>query len=283
MGVSTIVEPAPRVSLGSREQLLADLQEAMGPGMLRMALVIFGLAGFESYVDRVGWIEGEALLDALAARIDAAVAESASCYRARRDEFALLFDPERTPLTPLLQRVTAALDEPGGPIPVGAAYGIVVVPDEATRPLAALQLADERLAAVQPGRQPRERRRYLRPGSRDDGAGAASSVVLEAELASAARIRRVERLLDIAETLTKLADAARIDDAGPGRLQGHAAGADRIPLLLKELALKLAALKSLDGTVIEEAGELLASPVASSMRTKVLSALDEIGETLAAA
>ncbi len=139
--------------------------------------------------------------------------------------------------------------------------------------MAALQLADERLSAVQPGRQPRDRRRYLRPGFRDEGA----------DLPSAAGIHRVERLLDIAETLSKLADAARIDDAGPGRLQGQATGADRIPLLVKELALKLAALKALDGTKIAEATALLASPVASTMRTKVLSALDEIGEVLVAA
>jgi GGDEF domain-containing protein len=281
--VTLTAEPALRIALGSREQLLADLQERMRPGAARSALVIVGLTGFEEFVDRHGWLEGEALLGALASRLNGAVAGSASCYRARRDEFALLGDPELVPLAPLLERLTAALDEPDGPIPVGAAYGTVVVPDEAPHPLAALQLADERLTAAHPGRRPRERRRYLRPGSRDDGAGASSSVVLEAELASAARIRRVERLLDIAETLTKLADAARIDDAGPGRLQGQATGADRIPLLLKELSLKLAALKALDGTEIAEANTLLTSPVATTIRTKVLTALDEIGEVLQAA
>ena len=169
--VSMIAEPMLRVALGSREQLLADLQEAMRPGAVRSALVIVGLTGFQEYVDRHGWLEGEVLLDALATRLDEAVAGSSSCYRARRDEFALLCDPERAPLAPLLQRVTAAVAEPDGSIPVGAAYGTVVVPDETSDPLAALQLADERLTGAQPGRQPRERRRYLRPGSRDDRAG----------------------------------------------------------------------------------------------------------------
>ena len=280
--VSLIAEPALQTALGSREQLLADLQEAMQPGAGRSALLIVGLTGFEQFVDRHSWVEGEALLDALSARLGQAVGGSARCYRARRDEFALLCDPEDVPLAPLLERVTAALAEPDGPIPVAAAFGTVVVPDETSHPLAAVQLADERLTAAHPGRHPRERRRYLRPGSRGHAA-ADSSVVLEAELTSAARIRRVERLLDVAETLTKLADAARIDDAGPGRLQGQASGADRIPLLLKELGLKLAALKALDGTEIAEANALLASPVASTMRTKVLSVLDEIRETLAAA
>lgn len=281
--MSITAEPALRVALGSREQLLADLQEGMRPGAVRSALVIVGLTGFREFVDCHGWLEGEALLDALELRLAEAVAGSASCYRARRDEFALVCNPERVPLGPLLQRLTDVLAEPDGPIPVGAAYGTVVVPDETSHALAALQLADERLTEAHPGRQPRERRRYLRPGSRDDPAGASSSVVLEAELASAARIRRVERLLDVADTLTKLADAARIDDAGPGRLQGQATGADKIPLLIKELGLKLAALKALDGTEISEATTLLSSTVASTMRTRVLAALDEIGETLAAA
>jgi GGDEF domain-containing protein len=279
--VSLTAEPSLRVALGSREQLLADLQEAMRPGAGRSVLLIVGLTGFQDFVDRRTWLEGEALLDALSTRLGEAVGGSARCYRARRDEFALLCDPEGVPLPPLVERVTAALAEPEGPIPVAAVFGTVVVPDETSHPLAAIQLADERLTASHPGRPPRERRRYLRPGSRGRDAGAASSVVLEAELTSAARIRRAERLLDIAETLTKLADAARIEDAGAGRLQGQAAGADRIPLLLKELALKLAALKALDGTEIGEANALLASPVTSTMRSKVLGVLDEIGETLA--
>jgi GGDEF domain-containing protein len=283
--VSAIAESGRQVFLGSREELLADLEEAMQPGVVRMALVIVGLTGFAEFVDRVGWIEGEALLDDLAARLDCAVGESASCYRARRDEFVLLYEPGSAPLAPLLERATAALGEHEGP--VAAAYGTVVVPDEASRPLAALQLADERLSTAQPGRQPRERRSYLRPGSRADPPGPVPSTMPhpqpQLQQANVTRIWRVERLLDVAETLAKLADAARIDDAGVGRLQGHASGADKFPLLLKELALKLAALKALDGSEIAEAEMLLRSPVAGTMRTKVLSALDEIGLVLAAA
>ena len=139
---------------------------------------------------------------------------------------------------------------------------------------------------MQPGRQPRDRRRYLRPGLHAAPAEASPSAspargppgrARRGDCDRAARIQRVDRLLDVAETLTKLADAARIDDAGPGRLQGQASGADKIPLLLKELALKLAALKALDGSEISEAATLLAAPAAATMRTKVLSALDEIG------
>jgi GGDEF domain-containing protein len=278
--VSAIAESAPRVSLGNREDLLADLADAMRPGVLRTALVIFGLTGFPEFVDRVGWFEGEALLDGLAARLDGVVGGSATCYRARRDEFALLLDPESASLAPLLERAITALGEHHGQ--VAPAYGTVVVPDEASRPLAALQLADERLSSAQPGRQPRARRSYLRPVSSAEPVTTASPAATP-QPESPTRIWRVERLLDIAETLTKLADAARIDDAGPGRLQGQASGADKIPLLLKELALKLAALKALDGSEIAEAETLLQSPVAGTMRTKVLSALDEIGLVLAAA
>ncbi len=278
-------------SLGNREQLLADLEEAMRPGVLRMALVIVGFSGFPEFVDRAGWLEGEALLQALAARLDEAVGDTAACYRARRDEFALLYDPGTAPLAALLERTIAALGGHPVPTPLTPAYGTVVVPDEASHPLAALQLADERLAAVAPGRQPRERRRYLRPGIQDappDGGTSSGRLeALQTELAeataAASRIQRVDRLLDLAETLSKLADAAKIDNVGAGRLQGQASGADKIPLLLKELGLKLAALRSLDGCELAEAASLLASPAAGTMRTKVLSALDEIGTVLAAA
>ena len=295
------VSEAPRAagprSCKSREQLLADLAEAAKPDLLPKALAVFALDGFSEFVERLGRVEGEAVLAELANRLERAVSSAGSCYRPREDEFALLCDAGGPSLEPLFDRAIAALREPGRPVPLSAAFGSVLVPDEATDPIAALRLADERLSAAQPGRRPRERRQQVRPGSErvDSGATApagASAEPLQAihgELVkastSALRIRRVDQLLDIAATLTMLADAVRVDEAEPGRLQGQPRAPARMLLLLKELDVKLAALEALEGPVIEQALKLVQepAPLASNMSAKVLTALDEIAAALTAA
>lgn len=286
------------LSFGSREQLLADLAEAVKPNLRPKVLAIFALAGFREFVDHLGRLESQALLAELASRLEQSVTPAGSWYRPREDEFALLGDAGDPALEPLLDHAVAALCRPGRPVPVTAAFGSVVVPDEASDPIAALRLADERLTASQPGRQPRERRRHLRPGAQRDrprsrgGSDIAPAEPLESirsELveasANARRTRRIDQLLDVAGTLAMLADAVRIDYRDTGTLQGQPRDAARMPLLLKELGIKLAALEALEGPAIAEAMKLVQepNPLASNMSQKVLTALDEIRAALAAA
>jgi len=281
---------------GSREQLLADLAEAVEPDSAPTALAIFALDGLREFVDRVGRMEGEALLAGLASRLEQAVSSDGSCYRPREDEFALLCDASDPLLELLLGRAAAALCEHGRAVPVTAALGSVVVPGEASDPIAALRLANTRLTAAQLGRQPRERRRDFRPGTqRDRPSSTAENDVASAEplraihgelveaSANALRMRRLDQLLDIAGTLTTLADAVRVDDREAGTLQGRPRDSARLPLLLKELALKLAALNALKGPVIAEATKLVQepNPLASNVNAKVLTALDEIAAAVA--
>lgn len=286
---------------GSREELLADLAEAMRPGAQPRRLAIFALEGFGEFTDRLGRVEGETLLAGLAKRFELAVGDAGSCYRPRTDEFALLCEAGGPSIELLLERAATALSEPRRPVPVTAAYGSIVVPSEASEVGEALRLADERLEAAQPGRPARERRRQVRPGSERQSATAALEstavaatapseplLAIHGELveasANALRIRRVDQLLDIAATLTMLADAVRIDDREGGTLQGRPRDAARVPLLLKELGLKLAALVALDGPELVEATRLVREPtLAASMSAKVLTALDEIGAALTAA
>jgi hypothetical protein len=103
--------------------------------------------------------------------------------------------------------------------------------------------------------------------------------------ADARRTRRIDQLLDVTGTLTMLADAARIDTRDTGTLQGRPRDGARIPLLLKELGIKLAALKALEGPEIAEAMKLIQEtrPLAANISAKVLTALDEVGAALAAA
>ncbi len=294
------VPEAPRAgepgSCKSREQLLADLAEAAKPDLLPKALAVVALDGVGELVERLGGVRAEAVLAELADRLEQTVSSAGSCYRPRKDEFALLCDAGDPSLQPLLERAIAALREPGRPAPLNAAFGSVLVPDEASDPIAALRLADERLTAAQPGRAPRERRQQVRPGSERlragaDGEAAAAEPLqaIHGELVkastSALRIRRVDQLLDIAGTLTMLADAVRIDEGEPGRLQGQPRSPARMLLLLKELDVKLAALEALEGPVIEATVKLVQepTPLASNMSAKVLTALDEIAAALTAA
>jgi GGDEF domain-containing protein len=285
------------VQLGTRESLLVDLTEAVRHEARTSVLVIFGLAGFRGLVEHRGRPEGQALLAELSARLEHALGRAGACYRPREDEFALLCDASHPDLDSLLDRAVAALCDGGSPVSVTAAFGRVVVPAEASDPIAALRLADTRLAAAQPGREPREQRRHLRPvapgdlppGPEGEVAPIGPLAAMHAEMleASACALRkwRIDRLLDIADTLTVLADAARIDDRQTGALQGMPRDPARIPLLAKELGLKLTALRVLGGPDVPAAKVLAEETHPRGVNTgvRVLAALDEIGEALAAA
>ena len=290
------VEIAPRVAelssgLGSRDQLLSALEEATRDGRSKM-LAVFALDGFRNFEEQCGRREAEALLSRLAERLEQDVNHGASWYRPRHGEFALIHDAADPDLDAILRRAAAALREPELAVPIAAAYGSALVPDEAAEPIDALRLADTRLSAAQPDRPRRDRRAQARPGDRREPApappagdplAAIHSELIEAS-ASASRMRRVEQLLDIGRTLTSLADAGRIEDGGIGTLAGKPRDAARIPILMKELGLKLAALSALDGPEVSETAKLLAAPGApSSLTARVHDALDEIATALAAA
>jgi hypothetical protein len=102
--------------------------------------------------------------------------------------------------------------------------------------------------------------------------------------ADARRVRRVDQLLDLAGTLTQIADAARIEWGDTGKLMGQPRDPGRIPLLLQELELKLTGLQALGEPELAATKRLTGmanSP--ASIDTAVLDAIDEIKATLAAA
>ena len=303
VAVENVVElvPADRLSrFGSRERLLVDLGEAMRPDGAPQVLALFALTGFHECVARLGRPGSQALLGRLSSRLEQVVGPTGRCYWPREDEFALLCDAATPALESLLERAAAALSERSAAVAVTATCGAVAVPAEAADPLSALQLADARLSDAQPGREARGRRQTFADVRRHepdpptdsrtaDDPSAEPLKALQAEMieASASRMRmwQVDQLLDLARTLTELADAARIDDGQTGGLQGQPRDAPRIPLLLKELGLKLAALRALGGPEIPGLSSLVgdANPRAGNTSAKVIAALDEIGTVLAAA
>lgn len=58
----------------------------------------------------------------------------------------------------MIDAAVAALRERAAPVAVTASWGAAMLPDEATDPVAALRLADERLASNAPRRRRRNRR-----------------------------------------------------------------------------------------------------------------------------
>jgi GGDEF domain-containing protein len=263
------------VRLGTREDLLADIGQAVQPGVAPRALVLLALDGFREYADRVGPLESRSLVSHLATRLDEAVRPVGSCYRAREDEFAVLCDADGATLEPLVDNAAATLRDPALRVSVAVAWGSVVLPEEASDPVGALKLADQRLAANRP-----VRRAGSPPGPPlDDPLLAIHGELVEAS-ANAVKMRQVDQLLDIAETLAQLAEAARTEDTGEsGRLRGGPRDPARIPILMRELSLKVAALAAFGGPVIDAAAELLALPSTQfiAIPTKVLAALDQIG------
>ena len=261
---SPVLASAPGRCLGSREQLLAEITAAVRPGVSPRAFVLLAFDGFRDFADRVGQIESRTLLHDLVARLEEAVSPAGACFRAREDEFAVLCDAEPTTLEPLLEHAAEMLREPGAHANVALAWGSVVLPDEASDPATALRLADERLGANRP----------MRRAGRSPGASPAADPL-------AVRTRHVDGLLDVAATLSQLAEAVRVDesDQASGRLRGGPREPARIPLLIGKLGLKLAALQAFGGPEIAAASEIAASTSThySQLAPKVIVALDQIG------
>jgi two-component system, cell cycle response regulator len=141
--------------LKNRRSLLADLElqlELSSPAAPR-ALLLFDLDGFKEYNDAFGHPAGDELLVRLAARLADVVGSSGHAYRLGGDEFCALVLPGREGVEPLVSACSLALTDRGEGFEVGSSFGSVLLPEEATTPTQALQLADRRMYARKGGRR----------------------------------------------------------------------------------------------------------------------------------
>ena len=141
--------------LRNRRSLMADLevQFALATPASPRALLLFDLDGFKEYNDAFGHPAGDGLLERLAARLSETVGPSGHAYRLGGDEFCALVAPDRDGVEALLVACSAALNERGEGFEVTCSFGSVLLPEEASSPSQALQLADRRMYARKGGRR----------------------------------------------------------------------------------------------------------------------------------
>jgi diguanylate cyclase (GGDEF)-like protein len=140
--------------LGNRRRLTSELSETFERAAAghRSMLLLFDLDGFKNYNDTFGHLAGDALLTRMGAKLKDAVAPGGAAYRLGGDEFCARIDLDGGTPDELIARASAALVETGPQFAVRGSLGIVVLPDEAESPEAAIQLADERMYANKRGR-----------------------------------------------------------------------------------------------------------------------------------
>jgi GGDEF domain-containing protein len=142
--------------LYNRNKLLSDLEQALVPGSPPSLLAVFELVGIKPLVAAMASEEVDSLLVRLALRLMHELGPAAESYRPRREEFCALLPAAQAEA--ILERTTAGLAEAAKPYPIAVVYGTALLPDEATEPLAALEIADERLFALTSPHEYRRRR-----------------------------------------------------------------------------------------------------------------------------
>jgi diguanylate cyclase (GGDEF)-like protein len=141
-------------NLGNRRKLLIDLERRFASPQSETALLmIFDLDGFKAYNDTFGHPAGDALLTRLGGKLAAVPGVHGAAYRLGGDEFCLIASIDEGEAEPLIDRACEALSEHGEGFRIESSFGAVMLPDEATEPSVALQVADERLYAQKHSRR----------------------------------------------------------------------------------------------------------------------------------
>jgi diguanylate cyclase (GGDEF)-like protein len=133
--------------LGNRRRLMHDLDRELEDAERDrpLALVLFDLDGFKHYNDNFGHPAGDALLARLGHNLDASVRPYGEAYRLGGDEFCALVATGAPGPGSIVAAATAALSDEGRGFHVTASHGLVLLPNEAADPSAAMQVADQRL------------------------------------------------------------------------------------------------------------------------------------------
>ncbi len=118
------------------------------------SLLLLDLNGFKAYNDTFGHPAGDAMLARLGRQLDGAIGAEGGSYRVGGDEFAaLIASGSRQRVETVSKRAAEALTAIGEGYELGASWGVVEVPAEATTAAEAMKLADARMYAQKQSRQ----------------------------------------------------------------------------------------------------------------------------------
>jgi two-component system, cell cycle response regulator len=140
--------------LGSQGRLQVDLVDrCRHAGEEPLTVMLLDLNGFKRYNDTFGHPAGDAMLSRLGSQLRAAVAPDAVGYRVGGDEFVVLIGGDREGHDAVAKRAAEALTAKGRGFELTSAWGLAAVPEEASSPTAAMQLADVRMYAQKESRR----------------------------------------------------------------------------------------------------------------------------------
>jgi two-component system cell cycle response regulator len=131
--------------LGNRRKLFDDLGAALQNLDADLVLVLYDLNGFKLYNDSFGHLAGDALLARLGENLGQFVTGRGRAYRMGGDEFCIVCQNEDAETGLVVAGAARALAEHGEGFAISAAFGSVLLPDEASTPEEALRLADQRM------------------------------------------------------------------------------------------------------------------------------------------
>jgi diguanylate cyclase (GGDEF)-like protein len=134
--------------LGNRRALMARLDASLpSSGGEQLVLALFDLNGFKQYNDTFGHPAGDSLLEGLGVRLATTMDGIGTGYRMGGDEFCIVAEATAGAADAIAGLAAAALSKEGEGFDIGCAYGIALIPAEATTASDALRLADRRMYA----------------------------------------------------------------------------------------------------------------------------------------
>ena len=135
--------------LGNRRALSRALEDLLPEAAAErpVVLAIFDLDGFKQYNDTFGHPAGDALLVRLGANLAAFLHGRGRAFRMGGDEFCAVFRTTGEPHEAMVHGAAAALSEHGDGFSITCSHGAITLPLEATDPIEALRIADQRMYA----------------------------------------------------------------------------------------------------------------------------------------
>ena len=140
--------------LGNQGRLQVELAEFCQRAAAEpAALLLLDLNGFKRFNDTFGHPAGDRILAQLGGQLGRVLGRDGFAYRIGGDEFAVLARCDVDECDAIAKRAAEALTASGKGYDVGAAWGVVSIPAEASTPEEAMQLADVRMYAQKESRR----------------------------------------------------------------------------------------------------------------------------------